>query len=281
MDYGVCLPTAIPDLMPGRSVEWAKKAEALGFASIAVADRMSSSRYECLTALAATAAVTTKPRLITTIMISPLYGNPIMLAKQAATVDHISGGRLSLGLAVGAREDDYSLTGVEFHRRGRVLDRQIEAMKAVWRGEHGVGPAPLQTDGPAILLGGSSPQTFRRVAENAGWIAGGGGGVAGFRHGYEQIMDGWTKAGRSGKPRLLAVGHYSLGPNAVADALKLLTSSYGAARAEAMLPSVPTTREAVIEMLSGFEEAGCDEVILTACTQDLDQLDYYAEAVAL
>ena len=281
MDVGVCLPTTIPDLKPGRLAEWAQRAEALGFATLAVADRLASNRYECLTSLAAAAAVTSRVRLLTSIMISPLYSNAVMLAKQAASIDHMSNGRLSLGLAVGGREDDYRLSGVDFHRRGRLLDEQISTMKAVWGGEHGVGPQPVQAGGPDILVGGGSPAVFKRAARNAGWIAGAGGGAAGFRSGAEQITGLWQQAGKPGKPRFIAVGHYSLGPSAVENALRILGYSYGPQRAEAMLSGLPTSPTAVAELLSSFAEAGCDEVILTACSQDLDQLDYFAEAAAL
>lgn len=280
MDVGVCLPTIIPDLKPGRAVEWAKKAEELNFRTLAIADRLASVRYECLIGLAAAAAVTERARLLTAIMIAPLQPNPIYLAKQAASIDHISNGRLSLGFAPGGRAEDYEMSGMNFHRRGRDLDRHIEVMKATWRGENGVGPAPIQPGGPDVLLGGSSPQTFARVARNNGWIAGAGGGAAGFTKGKEQVMEQWEKAGRAGTPRLLAVGHFSLGPNADANARKVLGYSYGAERAEPMVQAMPRTAEAVIELLQSFAEAGCDEMILAACDQDLKQLDLYAEAAA-
>ena len=278
MDVGVCLPTVIPDLKPGRAVEWAKKAEALGFSTLAVADRLQSNRYECLTALAAAAAVTERARLITSIMISPLHTSAVYLAKQAATIDHLSNGRLSLGLAVGNRQDDYELSGANFHRRGRDLDRQIEIMRAVWAGEKNVGPPPVQEGGPDILLGGSSPAVFERVARNDGWIAGAGGGAEGFRRGKEQVLEAWERAGRSGTPRFVAVGHFALGPSAREDALRILSYSYGRERAETMLGGVPMTTDAVADLLASFAAEGCDEVILAANSQDLQQLDFYAEA---
>jgi alkanesulfonate monooxygenase SsuD/methylene tetrahydromethanopterin reductase-like flavin-dependent oxidoreductase (luciferase family) len=202
----------------------------------------------------------------------------VYLAKQAASIDHISNGRLSLGLAPGGRAEDYELTGTDFHRRGRNLDRHIETMKATWRGENGVGPSPVQPGGPDILLGGSSPRTFARVARNQGWIAGAGGGAAGFARGREQVMEQWSKAGRQGKPRFIAVGHYSLGPNADANARKVLAYSYGAERAEPMVQAMPRTADAIIEMLQSFAAEGCDEVVLAACDQELEQLDLYMEA---
>jgi alkanesulfonate monooxygenase SsuD/methylene tetrahydromethanopterin reductase-like flavin-dependent oxidoreductase (luciferase family) len=280
MDVGVCLPTIIPDLKPGRAVEWAKKAEELNFSTLAIADRMASVRYECLIGLAAAAAVTERVRLLTAIMIAPLQPNAIYLAKQAASIDHISNGRLSLGFAPGGRAEDYEMSGLNFHRRGRDLDKQIEVMKATWRGENGVGPAPIQPGGPDVLLGGSSPQTFARVARNNGWIAGAGGGAAGFSKGKEQVMEQWAKAGRDGTPRFLAVGHFSLGPNADANARKVLGYSYGAERAEPMVQAMPRSADAVIELLQSFAEAGCDEMILAACDQDLEQLELYADAAA-
>jgi alkanesulfonate monooxygenase SsuD/methylene tetrahydromethanopterin reductase-like flavin-dependent oxidoreductase (luciferase family) len=278
LEIGVALPTVIPDLKPGRLVEWAARAETLGFSSLAVADRLVSARYEGLIALAAAAAVTERVGLITTILISPLQSNAVLLAKQAATIDHLSSGRLALGLAVGARASDYDLSGVDFHRRGRLLDRQIETMRAVWAGESGVGPPPGQAGGPAILVGGSSAAALARAGRNAGWIAGAGGGPAGFQDGADQVRAAWASAGRPGKPRFVAVGHFSLGPRAEQNALDILTYSYGPERAHALLPDLPTTVGAVQSLIDAFGSVGCDELILAPCSQDLDQLDYFAEA---
>ena len=88
--------------------------------------------------------MTERIRLVTDILLAPLHSNSALLAKQAATIDSLSGGRLELGLAPGAREDDYALSGVDIKQRGRVFDRQLEELTQHWAGSTGVGPAPAQ-----------------------------------------------------------------------------------------------------------------------------------------
>ena len=82
-------------------------------------------------ALAAAAAVTERIRLTTDILLAPLRGNGAVLAKQAATIDALSGGRLTLGVGVGARPDDFEAAGVPYNRRGRLMDELLEEMKQV------------------------------------------------------------------------------------------------------------------------------------------------------
>src|SRR5579872_3103060 len=122
MDVGVGLPATIPGVAGPAIVAWARRGEERGFASLGTIDRLVYGNHEPLTALAAAAAVTERARLTTAILIAPLRSNAALLAKQAATVDSLSGGRLVLGMAVGGREDDYAASGVDFHRRGRLLD---------------------------------------------------------------------------------------------------------------------------------------------------------------
>src|SRR5919108_832196 len=144
MDIGIGLPNSVRGVDRAGIVEWARRAEAAGFSSLGTIDRLLYPSYESLIALAAAAAVTERIRLVTDILIAPLRANAALLAKQAATLDHLSGGRLVLGLSPGGREDDYEVSGLDFTRRGRMFDQQLEELHRLWRGEGGVGPPPAQ-----------------------------------------------------------------------------------------------------------------------------------------
>src|SRR4051794_33896619 len=135
MDIGIGLPNTVTGVDRAGIVDWSRAAEAAGFSSLGTIDRIAYGNYESLIALAAAAAVTERIRLVTDILIAPLRANTALLAKQTATIDHLSGGRLVLGLAPGGRPDDYELSGVDFHRRGRLFDRQLEDLARYWGGE--------------------------------------------------------------------------------------------------------------------------------------------------
>jgi alkanesulfonate monooxygenase SsuD/methylene tetrahydromethanopterin reductase-like flavin-dependent oxidoreductase (luciferase family) len=120
-------------------------------------------------------------------------------------VDAISDGRLSVGIAVGPREDDDQATGSSFRERGHDFDRQLAELRAVWVGEprgHAgpIGPAPAQAGGPPLLIGANVGATFRRIAKfGAGWVFGGG-GLGVFAAGADQARRTWREAGRKGEP---------------------------------------------------------------------------------
>src|SRR5918999_6265645 len=121
MDVGIGLPNSVRGVDRAGIVEWARRAEDAGFASLGTIDRLVYPSYESLIALAAAAAVTERIRLVTDILLAPLHRNTPLLAKQAATIDSLSGGRLVLGMAPGAREDDFAVSGVDMRTRGRIF----------------------------------------------------------------------------------------------------------------------------------------------------------------
>lgn len=135
MEVGIGLPATIPGVEGGQLLEWARRAEARGFSSLGTLDRIVYPNYEPLIALAAAAAVTETIRLTTAILIAPYRANGALVAKQAATLDHLSGGRLVLGAAVGMREDDYEASGVDIHTRGRRFEEMLAEWKRIWAGE--------------------------------------------------------------------------------------------------------------------------------------------------
>src|SRR5829696_2345441 len=216
MDVGIGLPNAIPGLEGGTVAQWARRSEQAGFSSLGTIDRLNYPNYESLVALSAAAAVTERIRLATTVLLAPLRISTPLFAKQAATLDNISGGRLRLGLAVGPREDDYRALGLDFVSRGEIFDEQLAELRALWDERGGdaldrFGPRPFREGGPELMIGGSVGASFRRAARYAsGWIMGGGTPDQ-LREGRGAAERAWQEEGRSGRPRIAALAYYVLG----------------------------------------------------------------------
>ena len=284
MDVGIGLPATIPGVPGGQLLEWARRAEARGFSSLGTIDRLVYGNYEPLIALAAAAAVTERIRLATTIMIAPFRANGALIAKQAATVHHLSGGRLVLGAAVGGREDDYTASGVDFHTRGRRFDAMLDEWRRIWAGEDfgtagGIGPVP-PGGGPPVLIGGRADVAFERAARHAGWAMGGGTPEQ-FTAGAAKLRDAWQAAGREGEPRTLALAYFALGEDAKAAADRYLLDYYGfLGDAAAMVAgSAATDAATVAGYVEAFRQAGLDELVLFPCDPDPGQVDLLADAV--
>src|SRR6266700_8449970 len=134
MKIGIGLPANIPGVQGKQLIEWAKKADVGPFSSMGLIDRLVYNNYDPLIAFAAAAGVTHRIRLMTTILLAPLHSAAV-LAKQTASLNAISGGRLTLGLGVGIREDDFQAAFAPFRRRGKVFDEQLATMQRIWSGE--------------------------------------------------------------------------------------------------------------------------------------------------
>lgn len=277
MEIGVGLPSVIRDVSGDTVLEWAREADRAGFSSLATLDRLVYDNYECLTTLAAAAAVTERAKLATSILISPLQANTALFAKQAATIDRLSGGRLVLGVAAGSRPDDFRASKVEMGGRGRRIEAQVAELRAIWAGERrgfagGIGPALPAA--PPILMGGHSPAALARAARLAdGWISGGG-GVDMFRHGVAAFRTAWEKAGREGAPKIVCLAYFALGSGAEELASGYLNDYYGFAPpyAQLVLRNACVGEAKLAETIDTLTDIGCDEVLLAPCGSSIDQL---------
>lgn len=279
MRIGIGLPATIPGTAGDLIIEWARRADAGPFSSLGVLDRLVYDCYEPMTALAVAAGVTHRVRLATTIVIAPLR-NTALLAKQAASLDALSGGRLVLGVAVGAREDDYAVAGVEMKTRGQRLSEQLAALRSYWE-EGTVGPRPARQGGPEVLVGGFSDVTYARVARYADGYVHGGGPPKAFARAAHRVLAAWADAERPGRPQLWGQGYFALGEGAEAGADYLRDYyAFTGPFAEKIAAGLLTTPQAIAQYIRGYEEEGCDELILFPTIADLDQLDRLADVIA-
>lgn len=288
MQIGIGLPATIRGVSGELIKDWARKADAGSFSSLGIIDRLVYPGFEPLITFAAVAGITQRIRLMTTILIAPLR-NAGILAKQAATLDALSNGRLTLGLGVGAREDDFRAAPEEFHNRGRRFEEQLTLMKKAWSGEPldantgPIGPRPARQGGPEVLIGGYSPTAIKRVGRwGDGIILGGSGDPKVARQFYGVAEEAWKAENRPGKPRLVACVYYGLGPDARDRAAVYIRDYYGfmGQRAEFIVNAIPVTPEAIKGIVQAFTDAGVDELVFWPCIPVLDQIDRLAEVVS-
>lgn len=287
MRIGVGLPTSVPGGQGPGLVEWARRAEDGPFTSLGVVDRLVYESADPFVALAAAAAVTERIRLVTMVVIGPVRP-AALLATQAASLDALSGGRLTLGVSLGARRDDYVAAGADWGSRGRVLSEQLVTVRAVWEGagsreagpHSGIGPVPARPGGPELLVGGGSGAAFARAARYADGYVHGGGPPRAFGSAAERARAAFTDAGRPNPPALWGQCYFALGDPAAGAAYMRHYYAFTGPFAERVTAGLLTTPKAVREHVHGYAEAGCDELVLLPAVADPDELDRLAQAVA-
>ena len=282
MRIGVNLPSDSPEASCELLLEWARRAEQGPFSTLGVTDRIAWATLEPFATLAAAGAVTRRIRLMTAIAIAPLRGGAL-LAKSAATVDALSGGRLTLGLGIGPREDDYAAAGIDFRSRGRRFDAILEELRPSFEGSRGVGPRSACTRGPQIAIGGLSDHAFARLARYGDGYVHGGGPPKAFARAAEKARAAWADAGRPGMPHLFGQGYFALGSrDAIDRGARSLGAYYGflGPFAERITAGLLTSPHAVAQYARSVADAGCDELLLLPTVPELDQLERLADAVA-
>jgi alkanesulfonate monooxygenase SsuD/methylene tetrahydromethanopterin reductase-like flavin-dependent oxidoreductase (luciferase family) len=280
------LLSRVGDAAPDVLLEWARRADAGPFSSLAVTDRVVWDAYEPLAVLAAAAAATRRIGLLTSVVIGPTR-ETTLLARQAASIDGLSGGRLTVGLGIGVREDDYEATGSSFRTRGRRFDAQLERLRRIWAGESldgvgPIGPPTLRPGRPELLVGGYVEAVAQRIAAwGDGYMAPGGAEPDALVEQWKRIGSAWEAAGRKGRPRWVGGSYYALGPDAEAAARAHVARWYGfdPALAEKRLRSIPATPDAVTAAIRLQASMGVGEFILRPCSTDLAGLDALADLV--
>lgn len=289
MKVGMGLPFRTPTESWGLIEQMVRKVESGPYSSFAVIDRLAYDNYEPLILLAALAPMTKRLRLMTAVLVGP-WRNAGVLAKQAATVDAISGGRLTLGMGVGSRPDDSFVAPAEFHDRGKRFSEQLRLMKAIWRGEQisgaqrPVGPLPVRAGGPEVLIGGTAARAVARVGQFAdGYVMGGRALDRDWAQAMvRQVRTAWKAHNRPGEPRIVASVLMALGPGAEDAVAGAFADYYGNDPARTLdrgKRANPTTPATIREAIRLHEDLGTDELIFRPARLDQTQVDRLTDLV--
>ena len=288
MRIGIGLPSRA-DVLPAEALmAWAEAADRGPYSSLAVLDRVVYPAHEPITLLAASAGVTRRIGLLASIVIAPTR-ETTLLARQAASLDVLSGGRFSLGVGIGVRRDDYAATGQAFERRGRRLDEQLPLLRRLLAGRAlddavgAIGAPPVRPGGPELLIGGYVPAVARRIAAHGdGFMAPGGGEPDAMAALWREVETAWAEAGRGGHPRWVGSSYVALGPEANAQAAAYIRATYAfdPALAERRLAGIPTTPTAVAAKIAQQVRLGVHEYVFRPCAADPDLLDRLTQVIA-
>jgi alkanesulfonate monooxygenase SsuD/methylene tetrahydromethanopterin reductase-like flavin-dependent oxidoreductase (luciferase family) len=286
VDIGIGIGNTLLDMDGLTMVKWARLAEARGFSSLASIGRVAWPGYDELAAFAAAAAVTGRIELLTDVLLAPTYPTA-RLAKLTASVDRLSNGRLTLGLGVGARPDDYEAAEVDFSARGERYDDQLEALHESWAGHPLKGStqpvAPTTTRGRIpILFGGDPTRAARRAVRWEGGFTIGGAPPEMAAAMIETFRAAYSEAGGSATPRVVCLTYFGLGGHE-AESIRQLREYYAfiAERAEWVAKSAARSADEVRARIDAFREIGADELIFTPSVPDSDQVDLLADAAGL
>lgn len=287
MKIGMTIPLMEPGWNRDLMKQWAQEIDRGPWAHVAMGERITFVNPEFMTSLAATAAWTERVELISTISVLTMH-NPVLMAKQFATIDVISGGRLTVGIGTGGRIEDYQSIGADWknHRMAK-LKENAQIMRRVWSGDKTVlpdalrivEPLPVQAGGPKLLVGAIGPKSIATAADYAD-------GLSGFsmlaslddiRQSFEQFNTAWKVAGRTGKPRLIASFWYGIdqkGKEALETHLTRYMNFMPKDLSRQLIP-ISGFRGSMAELKTFCDEIrklGADDLILVPTNKDLDEI---------
>jgi alkanesulfonate monooxygenase SsuD/methylene tetrahydromethanopterin reductase-like flavin-dependent oxidoreductase (luciferase family) len=284
MKIGIGLPNHVAGVPGSMIAEWTRRAEQRGFESLTTIDRLIYPSLDSLVALAVAAGASTEMTLVTNVLLAPLY-QPVVLAKQLASLADIAGDRIAIGIGVGSRPDDYAAAGVDFTARGRLLDEQATTLRDAWQGKpaaHGTPLCPAPVTIP-LLFGGRSKATIRRATTvGDGWVAGALREYPWQAEFAGQVRDRWRQAGRTGKPQIHASVNFALGEDGIVQAGRDhlaryygFKPDYARLNVDDMLTSAQDARDTV----RVYADMGFDRLLFHPTVASLDQVERLADAV--
>jgi alkanesulfonate monooxygenase SsuD/methylene tetrahydromethanopterin reductase-like flavin-dependent oxidoreductase (luciferase family) len=290
MRIGVNVPAMLRGTGRDHVLAWARRIDDGPFSSLGMGERLNYPGWDALITLGAAAAITERVRLVSAILILPLH-REVLAAKQAATLDVLSAGRLTLGVGIGGRREDLRSAEMSASDRGHRVGEQVARMREVWRGSpasgcgHVIGPRPVQPDGPPIVAGSSSSAGVRAAAR---WADGlfpwsfdtDPRSVARL---YAEAERARAEHGSSRRLIRLAGWYFALGPTATADMDRFLSDYHGDRRhphGPAAAATRCTSADGLRAALRAFADIGTEEVILSPVSGDPEQVDRLADLVA-
>jgi len=288
-NVGLGLATAAPDAGPETALAFARRAEEAGADSIWALDRLVFGNQDPLLALAATTATTQRVRIGTCVLLATLRP-PALLAKMVGTLDQLSNGRVTLGIGVGSRPDDFAAADIPFEHRGGRAEELVEVLRAAWSGaplRHDghyyqlnigpVGPPPIQAHLP-IWFGGNADSALRRIARIAdGYIGSSSGGPEGFRANWDKIRRHAEVVGRDPSTITPAALVYCCVDDdrerALARAAAYFDFYYGGTRGRRADGMMVGSAEECARIAQSYFDAGVQTLIIGSVTADLMYLD--------
>ena len=290
MTVGVALPQMATGLDRDRLLAWCRGIDDGPFSSVSAGERITFHNLDGFTLCSAAAAVTSRVRVLVNVAVLPWHA-PALVAKELASMDVVSGGRVEVAVGVGGRRQDYDSLGSPFAGRHRRLDESVAELRRLWAGGAAadgevVGPPPLQAGGPPIMASAMGPKSLARAAR---WAV----GVSGFTllgdaveaaRLFRATEQAWTDAGRTDAPRLVTGSFVALGDGARATLqgfaeayLKVFSPDLAKSLSEAM-PLHDAS--ALTDLLDAVEAEGAHEFIVVPATSDPRMLDRLTEVVA-
>lgn len=294
MKIGMTLPVTEPGWTRAIALEWVRRIEAGPFDSLALGERNVFPTPDIVALMGACAALTERVKIVASVAVVTMH-DPVLLAKQYATIDVLCDGRLVLGVGTGGRHEDYLAIGADpSRRRIGALEESVRTMRRVWRGEtvvpgllRPVEPFPVQPGGPTILAGVLGPKGVASAARWADGLSGMAmtGRAEEARAAFDRAEQCWRAAGRAERPILATGTWFAIGdPERARAQVHTHLHRYfdwlpDARDAMASRCGFAGTAQDFREMLVSMEAAGADELLLIPTTLDPDEVDRVAEVV--